>query len=639
MQSNIIIDKAVGLTALKLYVKNSNLEVGQVTVRHLVFSELITQIRCGKGLDDAEKVFALCFNNRHTVKEGKGKKEYQSPLLEGYYKDAFGIPCVKISPRLADLVTEEVKIMEINEENVVAACTDLIIAGRMFQELTIDATKTMFKVEIPYGEDMIHVKLNSRENEEENFNIKCDWKYANSNEEERTDIRLADIRKSVATGTAKPERIGNVVAVKNDNPSKTTYDTIGSQKIWVHHIADYYNCLRNILLAKGVSFANKLMEEQQEFDAGIMADINAAMHRAEVKRAYDLGLFFHDIFRTIQSYKTARLSQLNREYPKRSNALEEHVKAVKQETKVTVEILANQIRSEFKKLGLTPVEMIYVMLNNVINEGTNASFGHTVLQDEFVDFVLQVTKEDSRVPKFTEDRLLYCSFEEGDEAVFVAGMAEDGDKQAMAAVPLEGTFVIRKNSKGNLVASQLIKDNVTIPDIKEDRLLFVTKPGGGKDYYTSKNIDIVTQTMTKKNAKVTLVPFIKGQDVHDAIVVDNEIIGSFRCSYAIGGKAVNSDAINKMYLYKQGTVDHIITANQGNSVGQVAIVLLKDVRTVTAPEIKGNKIEEYKQQQIKNQPVVSDVSLDFLFKDNPVFSDIKSFKAAKTTKDELDIIL
>lgn len=638
MQANVIIDKAVGLTALKLYVKNSNLEVGQVTVRHLVFSELITQVRCGKGLSDAEKVFALCFNNRHTVKEGNGKKEYQSPLLEGYYRDSFGIPCVKISPRLADLITEEVKTMEINEENVVAACTDLIIAGRMFQELTIDATKTMFKVDIPYGEDMIHAKLNSRENTEEEFNLRCDWKYANSNEEEKANIRIADIRKSIAAFSRKPERIGNVVIVKNEDPSKTTYDTIGKQKIWIHHIADYYNCLRNLLLAKGVEFANAMMQEEQEFSAEIMSDITAAMHRSEVKKAYDLSLFFHDIFRTIQSYKTMKISQLNKTYSKHSSALEEHVKAVKAETQLTISFLANQVRSEFKKLGLTPVEMIYVMINNVINEGTNASYAHTVLQDEFVNFVLDITKENPSVPKFTEDPLVLCDFEEGDVVEFIAGTAEEGDKQAIAMAPLQGTFTIRKNSHNHFIATQPIKDNVRIPDIKEDYLLFVTKPGGGKDYYTSKHLDVITQSMTKKGAKVTLVPFIKGKDIHDAIVVDNEIIGSFRCSYAIGGRAINSEAVTNMYLYKQGVVEHVIVSDQGNTVGEIAVVLLKNVKTVEPPDIKANKIEEYKKQQFSDVMTTPDINLDFLFKEQPVFTTVNNLKITKVSE-ELNIIV
>jgi hypothetical protein len=47
-----------------------------------------------------------------------------------------------------------------------------------------------------------------------------------------------------------------------------------------------------------------------------------------------------------------------------------------------------------------------------------------------------------------------------------------------------------------------------------------------------------------------------------------------------------------MYLYKQGTVSHVIVSNQGGSVGDVAFIVLKDVVTVAAPKINHNWIAE-----------------------------------------------
>ena len=163
---NLVIDNCVGLRALRLYIKNSNMEVGQVTVRHLVFSELIVQLQRtdkkvsdSERLQDSEAVFEFCFGNKHTIKEGKGKKVYESPLngLDRHgnpchYTDEFGIECLTISPRLADLIYKECKEMEINPANVIAACMDLISAGRMFQELTIDSCKTLYNVNIPWGQ-------------------------------------------------------------------------------------------------------------------------------------------------------------------------------------------------------------------------------------------------------------------------------------------------------------------------------------------------------------------------------------------------------------------------------------------------------------------------------------------------------
>lgn len=602
---NLKIDKSVGLTALKLYVENSNMEVGQVTVRHLVFSELIVQIRAAKGLKDAEEVFKLCFGNCHTVKEGKGKKVYESPLAAGYYVDEFGISCVKISPRLADLVIEEVKVMELNEANIIAACTDLQICGRMFQELTIDATKTMLKVTIPYGEDMIHVKLNSREQEEESYNAKCDWKFFNSTAEERQQQAAAELRKQITTGTPAMKKYQSVSYVMNTDESKTVYEQRGQSKIFVRHIADFYNELRVSLLTRGLEFADRMMNEEQELDLKIRADITAAMRRSEMKEAYQLCIFFHDAFRTIQSYQSKSISAASSEYPKKSAALEEHIKGIKIDTHDTIAALSNQFRVEFTKLGLSDLDMIYVLLHTVLTEGNNASYAHSVLEEEFFKFAMTSMKDDEQTPQFSEDRLIHCDFEEGEIVNFKIGKAVKDGKMACtdSDTPLCGEFVIRRNKHGKLVASQKIVDIVKSPAVQENKLIFITKPGGGKDNYTSQHLQDVTKEMMAPGARVTLVPYIKGQDVHDAIVVNGVIIGSFRTSYSIAGKPVCPKSVTNMYLYKEGTVDRIIVSDQGNGVGQVAVITLKDVKTVTVPTIKRNKIREEQAARITKMQV------------------------------------
>lgn len=591
MTGNLKIDKAVGLTALRLYMENSNMEVGMVTVRHLIFSELIVQIRAAKDLSDAEEVWKLCFGNCHTIQEGNGKKIYESPLKDGYYTDEFGIVCVRISPRLADLIWEESKIMEINEANVIAACVDLQIAGRMYQELTIDATKTMLKVEIPYGEDMIHVKLNSREREEDEYFIKCDWKFQNSTEEERQQQLAAELRKQVMTGKTPVKRFKNVVYAMNTDESKTVYETRNNKKIFIRHVADFYNELRISLLTMGMEFADRMMNEEQQLSFEIRADIATAMKRPEMKEAYQLCMFCHDVFRTIQSYQTKSIMSANSIYPKKSAALEEHIKGIKLDTHIMVEALANQFRVEFKKLGLSETDMARVLLHTVLTDGNNASYAHNILEEEFFKFVMINMANDDQTPQFSEDRLISCDFEEGETVKFTAGKAVNGNKKAYATVPLCGEFIIRKNKHGKLVASQRIVDLIKVPDTKTDSLIFVTKPGGGKDAYTSNNLSTITKEMLKEGTKVTLVPYIKGKDVHDAIVINNTIVGSFRCSYGIAGKPISPKIVTNMYLYKEGVVDHIIISNQGDGVGEIAVVTLKDVQTIPIPNIKENRIK------------------------------------------------
>jgi len=596
-----IIDKNVGLTALRLYVENSNLDVGAVTVRHLIFSELIVQVRSCRGLDDAVEVFKLCFGNKHTVKEGKGKKVYESPLKDGYYTDEFGIQCVKISPRLVDLVIEEVKRMELNEANVLAACTDLQIAGRMFQELTIDATKTMLKVDIPYGEDMTHVKLLSRDRDEDFFNAKCDWKYANSTEEEKKLQTAKAVAASVSSKKPIHKKFKNVDYVINTNGSKTEYKKRGDKYVFVRTVADFYQELRLILMTKGLEFADRMMQEEQDLGLDVKLQIASAMKRPAMKKAYEIVQFFHDVLRTIQSYRTASIAAARNNYPNNSFALEEYIAGAKNEAQYMISALANQFRIEFKRLGLSDTDMIYVLMHHVLVQGTNAAYSHCVLQEEFFKTVLNIMADDENTVQYTEDKLVRCDFNEGDIVSFAAGKGtNDSGKIAYATVPLEGEFLIRKNKNGKLVASQKISDNIVAPAIEENTLLFITKPGGGKDPWTSTHLAEITKLMTEEGAKVTLVPFIKGKDIHDAIVINGCVVGSFRCSYAIGGKPVNPEAVTNMYKYKQGTVYKVMTSQQNDTVGQVAIVLMKDVKTVEAPVITGNKIEEYKKQSTQH---------------------------------------
>ena len=469
----------------------------------------------------------------------------------------------------------------------------------MFQELTIDATKTMLKVSIPYGEDMVHVKLNSREQEEDDFDAKCDWKFFNSTAEEQQQQIAAALRKQVMTGTPVIKKYKSVSYSMNKDESKTVYEQRGQSKIFVRHVADFHNELRISLLTRGLEFADKMMNEEQEFDMSVRADIISAMRRPEMKEAYQLCVFFHDAFRTIQSYQSRSIVSANESYPKKSAALEEHVKGIKIDSKKAINALSNQFRVEFKKLNLSELDMIYALLHTVLTEGNNASYAHSVLEEEFFKFAISIMKDDDDTPQFSEDKLIRCDFEEGDIVTFQAGKAVKEDKKAYAIVPLCGDFIIRRNKHNKLVASQKIVDIIKEPVVKEDKLLFITKPGGGKDSYTSKHLAEVTKDMMAQGVRVTLVPYIRGQNVHDAIVVNGVIVGSFRTSYSVAGKPVSPKIVTNMYLYKEGVVDHVIVSDQGGGVGQVAIVVLKDVKTVPAPTIVRNKIRE-EQQAISN---------------------------------------
>ena len=584
MEIKLIIDQNVGLTALQLFVHNSNMDVGMVTVRHLIFSELTVQIRAGKGIKDAVQVFKKCFNNKHTIEEGKGIA-YESPLLPYCYIDESGIMCIKISPRLADLVYQRCQTMELNEINILAACADLTICGRMFQELTIDAAKTMYKVEIPYGEDMGKIKLASRDNTEDSFNFSCDWKYHNSTPEEQEELFRKHIFHQNQTG-------GNVKKWKSINYiiNKSGSKQIGGR----YQVADFQHEIRIVLATMGMEFADRLMQETQQLPEQVLEQVMKNMSRKEMQKARELAIFFHDVYRTIQSYKRKAIADAAAMYnDPDSSALEEHVKGIKSETRKATKGLSESLRIEFRKLKLSELDMIYVLLSVVLEEGNNAAYSHSALEQEFFKFAISIGANIQE----TEDELTYCDFEDGSTVLFEAGLAEDEEGHtAYAKIALEGEFIIRQKAEGKFVAASKIIDQIQMPE-ESDRLIFVTKPSGGKDTYTSSHLKEVTADIMSEGALVTLVPFItNNNDIHDAIVVNDTIIGSFRCSYAINGQYINSMALNDMYKYKQGIVEHIIVSKQ-DEYGEIAVITLKNVKTVEAPVITRNKIEEWNIQK------------------------------------------
>ena len=610
----LVIDNCVGLRALRLYIKNSNMEVGQVTVRHLVFSELIVQLQRtdnvnipeDKVLEDSVAIFDFCFGNKHTIKEGKGKKRYESPLngtdRHGnpcYFTDEFGIDCLTISPRIADLIYKECKEMEINRENVIAACMDLISAGRMFQELTIDSCKTLYNVKIPWGQSMECCHIFTRDSDDENLNVVCNWKYMNSTEEEKTRERERTLRSSFSTSSGGKNQkswkiLGNVRYVVNESKSYTRRnEKRGDRRINVRYVNDFQHQVRRALLSLGINFANELMEEKQEFSPVIMEEITNAMRRKNMRDARDLAHFFHDGFRTIVSFQRKSIADARAKYPKNSAALNEHEKGIKRDAKVAMKRLANQLRIEFHKLGLSQRDYVLVMLNIVISENNNSSYAHMVLEQEFFSFAISCY-ENNGAPKYTEDRLIHCDFEVGEVVRFEAGKAQGVDtRKAYSTVPLCGEFIIREDKFGKKVASQRLDDLVKSPETDTDKLVFITKPGGGKDNFTCRNLQRITKEMVKPGKKVTLVPYIKGdKTIHDAIVIDGVVVGSFRCSFAKGGTAMNSQALTNMYLYKQGVVDSIIVSDQGDKVHEIGVITLKEVITVPAPKITGNWILE-----------------------------------------------
>ena len=581
---NMVVSNIVGLTALRAYVANANMEVGQVTVRHGIFGELIVQVRMGKGLEDAKAIFDFCFNNR-----GQYNEEYVSPLPAAEH-DADGLPIVTISPRLADEVYKRVCRMAITEENVLQACEDLITCGRMYQELTIDACKKMYDVNIPYGNDMARMHLKSRDNTDEDFNIVCNWKRMNSVTPDTTNDLNASNAAVLARIRAKKgqtivQKKGGwmqdpnsyVDYILDKNPSETFKKNINGIQVDARNVCDFMHDIRIRLACKGVDFAKKMMEVKQEFDPAWLDEITKLMNRKEAKDARDLGAFFHDGYRTVNTYQTSSIKKAQEEYPNKSMGLDEHIKGVKKDTRLFINALSNQFRIHSDRLNLTDNEKVQVLMDIVLADGKNSNYAQTLLPEEFFKYVLSLYQEDSNVPKYTEDKLRYCQIPENTAVTFHAGRAVDAEgNKAYAMIPLEGDFLIHKNEFGHLVAARAIDTLVQAPEKNTDQLLFITKSAKGNDRYTSAHIKEITADILDK--EVQLAPYSrKNKGIHDSFFCEGKEMGHFRAYLSEGDHSRNAKALLDMYQNKIGTVTNVISSKQ-NDVGNIAIVLMEHLR-------------------------------------------------------------
>lgn len=611
-----IIDSCVGFTALKMYMLNGNMEVGQVTVRHMVFAEIISQVKQGKALGESPEkylktgidVFNICFGGgaksvRGTVEEAL---EYDSPVADVTY-DSEGLPLVHISESVAQKVYNRARYMtlmpDVNkdgskdwmivEQNLLKACTDLITCGRMYQELTIDACKNMYDINIPYGDSMRFCHLYSRENSDADLNIVCDWK------KKATEAPTIDGASRMAIMGRKNERKGRADSIQGgwkyqDNvkyvmdDSKTHIEpkfTLNGIEYHIH-VNDFMRRLQSDLLFQGIDFADDLMGIEQDFKDEWKQEIEDAL--ASKKRVSDtkqIADFFHDAYKTANSYQTAALKKAEEDYPDRSVGLEEHQHSIKEDTRRMIDGISNQIRLEAHKLGCTEEETMLAVLGSNFEDGANAAYAHRILPESFVHYVLDRYAGDDSVPKYTEDDLRYCGIPEGTEVEFHDGIArvqlgEHGPMMEAYAkdAPLEGRFIIRKNKQGKTVASMPIASLVKEPDLKRDQLVFMTQTKKGSPYTSAHVEDIIKEV---KGKEIQFAPFIPGSSkVHDAFFLDNKEMGKFRCSLTNTDlKNAVSRALNGIYMNKKGVVTDMVSSYQGAEVGHAAIGIVTDVKT------------------------------------------------------------
>lgn len=548
----------VGLDALLLFINNANMSVGMVTVRHMIFKELIARINTEEGIEEAKTVFKFCFGNENDEETGI---EYESPLY--FYDDEDGIRCVEIFPEDVDVIYESARTMKMSKLNIMMCCQDLTYAGRMYQELTIDAAKTMDDINIPYGEDMACIHLMSRERDNGSFNAVCDWEYMNATTLEKEQLE-----------NNAWQRSGNIRYHLNDKESYTYTNYKGEPVYCVH---DMYHNFRANGLTETIEFFNEMMEVPQEWEK-VRQDILQLGTRCEIATAREYAEFFQDAYRTIMSYNTAHMQELYMLYGMSHDTdddLRAHIAELSMEVDNAYEAITDVLRSEMVKLGLTARERTLIMIDTVLRGDRNSSYGHVIMGEEFFLYALECLGD-----QYTEDPLEYCDIEDGTQVEFNGGYAITYDGfRAIGDRRLNGWYEIYEGK-----AYRNVKDLAEVPPVKNDRLVVLTRGSGGNDSdYTCTHVYEILKRL--EGHEVGLITFDKNNPhVKDAICVIDEdewqMVGQFRCSLTQGV----SIPLNCLYGGKKGRVSQVFVVPNSTGNGDTAMLVLDDVETVRIPE-------------------------------------------------------
>ena len=509
----------------------------------------------------------------------------------------------------------------ITAKTVVKVASDFNSFGRMFQELTIDAAKNALRVIIKYAEQVRECVLMSRRRAYDEFNVLIEWANADKAGEVRTGWkRIMKYGASVVRAFDEGETGLRYVSPKSNK-----------RKLFIH---DSLHILEGICLKRATVFAQWAGRLKPHFSDKLMQFIaNEKVTNTEFRALRSTMNQYKNYYRSITSAMSKELNDI-RATVVDLNDRKEYEKAAKARYRQEFDNLANEIRrgvsllesklgennSEFKGFSLNRIMMatIDVSLHHVvIDENGNkkevmvedqaiaSNFAHDVLQEEFTLFMLKMMKQaGEKVPEYTEDKLTRCSFEEGDEVEFVLGEASDGDKYACAEEDLDGTFVIRKNDKGKLVASKRIEDLIEVPKADPTQLTFITKGLAS----VGENVNDFLRNSLVKGKEVTLLNYalVGMEKVKDVIVVDGEVVSNFRPMFFMDrDKKVASEvnkAYNAMYGGKVGTIKSAVSSVQEiNGVETVvAIVTLENVRDVKATSVKVTGRHVYEQKQAAN---------------------------------------
>lgn len=578
----------VGRQNWRNYVLNANEDVGSVTLIFQIFHDLRNKAILAKAqedcaahssgvireghllkmdelLKDTREVFKIVFENRGE----DGTKMYKSPLGTSK-EDALGetyVPYREISSKQVKEVFRRARYTFFCPENVAKVCTDMIEAARFFQELTIDATKSGDNIKIPRIEELKMIKAVSRKVYEAAAQIKFDW---------------------VAGTKTMPQPIKGGCHTQK----------FGKKEVKQYWITDDSSKAMASILKYVDAAATVLSQVKQPLPKGMVEEANAAAKEyADIAGVFN---FIRDLSMDLQSAKSRTIRAFNERFNGKSRQAqqkrEDFRRAVTDEYNLVYPAISSMLREVAADLEPEEIGMIALwaaMQKKAQGKKTNdmevSAFASRNLSEEFSLYVMDFFTEE--VDTMTEDPVMVGDdIKDGEVIELNLGSYVDLDNEdrwIKSVKDLNGDFTITKKENGRWVARRNFLNLIDVPE-SSNELVFTTK----MNPKTMKNAKEMIDGMRGKT--VYLVPYLKGTDYHDAIVVDGTVVGEFKCSVGKhsdkGAVAKSNAATNKLLskLYrKKGVVKFFDFKTAGN--GLQAIVCLENVEEYDDAEVKINK--------------------------------------------------
>ena len=308
----------------------------------------------------------------------------------------------------------------------------------------------------------------------------------------------------------------------------------------------------------------------------------AAKYPAEYKA---VKWFVDNIYRTVNNIEKedkARCNKIKNEFVR-----SESLKVIKAEAGKGYQAITNFCR--LITPDLSPEERAAILLSIAykgkavgadINSSTHVVAGLELLHYDLTFF--------SNV-KATKDKLISCSFEDGDTAEFICGYAdsEDGSKSAVAKENLDGTFTIEIDENGRAWAVREIAEQISLPPVNKKQLIFKVYIEGLRKGNSNGINQMINMLVNKE---VTLIPYIRkdGKSMYDLVVVGDIIVGEFQRPQ--GNK--KGDLIENAYRFKKGRVTsanigsvEYMDRNGRTRKGMCAYVIMDDCVTVPEEEV------------------------------------------------------